>query len=128
MKIYELKPYFSPTTGKQEGEILTFKEQRCDYCGEVMPDDDMVGYTIDYGSCDPCYGASGEEFELIKKFKLSQGIFDPPYVFCGANNTSGIDTFHVLDDIQNCEAELVNISSRECILSLICFVKAELKC
>lgn len=83
MKIYEDATRYDPVTGKPYKK-KTFKEIRCDYTGQILDafDDMYVQYHLDYEDRDPCFGASGEEYEFGQKHKISVHEFlSEPYHF-----------------------------------------------
>lgn len=82
MIIYSLQKRFDVLTGLPVSDSKQYKETRCDYTGEVVMSndehfDDLVycSYNLDYGDCDPCFGASGEEFEFGDKYNVSMYDF-----------------------------------------------------
>lgn len=82
MKIYKSEPRFDPRTGEPTHPEKSWKETRCDFTGAVVESRDPKLYpayycqfVLDYGSQDPCFGASGEEFEFGEKYDINMFNF-----------------------------------------------------
>lgn len=79
MRIYEKVKRFDPVTGKPV-EKWAFKEVRCDFTGEVLDYDEYgpesyCSYQLDYDGHDPCFGSSGDEYDLGEKHDIDMFQF-----------------------------------------------------
>lgn len=74
MIIYDKVQRFHPVTGKPVEKWIQ-KEIRCDYTGRVLDYSDFgpesyCTYNLNYGDHDPCFGSSGDEYQLGKDFNI----------------------------------------------------------
>lgn len=79
MNIYDKIKQFAPNTGEPKF-VKKFIGLRDDYSGEEIDEGDDVRstyciYKLNYQSCDPCFGASGLEFEFSEKYKIDMWYF-----------------------------------------------------
>lgn len=89
MRIYANQPRFNSRTGKPEGGERVCVEHRSDLTGKRFvewgdPEDNQPYYStkFNYGSDDPCFGASGEEFQFGRDNDIEMHVFlSAPYTF-----------------------------------------------
>jgi hypothetical protein len=79
MIIYDKVKRFNSETGEPV-ERWVQKEVRCDYTGKVLDYNDFgpesfCTYQLSYGDHDPCFGSSGDEYQLGKDFKIDIHAF-----------------------------------------------------
>lgn len=82
MYIYTTEPRFNPKTGKPVKGERAWKETRCDFSGRVVESKTRNGYPayyckfkLDYGDQDPCFGASGDEYQFGQECHLNMHRF-----------------------------------------------------
>ena len=78
MNIYEKQDRFSQTTGKPVESEWVWAGYRCDITGQKLDNHtDHLGPSIllDYGSSDPCFGSSGNEYEFGQEFGINMHEF-----------------------------------------------------
>ena len=84
MIVYKLVERFDSKTGKRIDDELEIDKVLCDFSGFEGKYAEELGltYTVDYNSVDPCFGCSGEEYELANKYKFDvYSLFDSPFIF-----------------------------------------------
>lgn len=79
MIIYDKVKRFDSETGEPI-ERWVQKEVRCDYTGKALDYNDFgpesfCTYQLCYGDHDPCFGSSGDEYQLSKDFKIDIHAF-----------------------------------------------------
>jgi len=84
MIVYKLEDRFDSKTGKKVGSEMVNDKVLCDFTGAEAEYVEEIGltYSVDYNSVDPCFGCSGEEYELANKYKFDvYSLFNSPFVF-----------------------------------------------
>ena len=84
MIIYRVKPQFDPNSGKPTDPVKEFEAIRCDVTGEVLDfDNDWAPHVaLNYGTSDPCFGSSTDEFDFGQEFEVDMHEFlSDPYAW-----------------------------------------------
>lgn len=78
MRILTFRRKYDEDTGEPKGVGIDEVEERCDWSGETwntIREKPRETYHLDYGTSDPGFGATGEEYEFSEEFDIQAGVF-----------------------------------------------------